>query len=333
MVVKKAVKFLIVVLSGLAVMMAASFTVLAQETDEARNTLAEDIFWSPDSEYLIITGQNWYKKLPAPGQNPWLGFQTVRENQFFGGYCAETNVAAVLEDGKNVLLYDAGTLALKHTISLDFLAQTSACSPDGRTLLISSADDLAAYLYDSETGEHLQTLTGYSTAAPIYSVTFSPDGENLLWHSRATFQVQTVADGTLSEPVQFWDFVGVYALSPDSSVLAAFLPDEDAAEHIVVFYDTETATELGRVILGDLEINSIVFDGSGNFAILSGQTTLSRVDVSAYQLIATDTVMPGITGEEDSTDLIRKIRLSPNDHYLAVLTDTGRVMLLAFITE
>lgn len=89
-------------------------------------------------------------------------------------------------------------------------------SPDGKTLAFTSAEALQVVLWDLATNQAIGALSGFETAAPIYSAQFSPDWRSLLWLSRASAQLMDVASGRLGPPLT----LSAGEFSPDGRLLA-----------------------------------------------------------------------------------------------------------------
>jgi WD40 repeat protein len=92
-------------------------------------------------------------------------------------------------------------------------------SADGSLLALTEVDKIAALMWDVEENSKLKELTGFQTAAPVYSLRFGPGGRSLIWISRARVQLMDIATGTLSKPFEHEDFVGGLALSSDGKTL------------------------------------------------------------------------------------------------------------------
>ena len=50
------------------------------------------------------------------------------------------------------------------------------------TLLATSLDQIQVTLWDTASGEQVQTISGFETAAPVYSAKFGEDGKHILWN-------------------------------------------------------------------------------------------------------------------------------------------------------
>lgn len=313
--------------------MAVGFGFSPLQQEEARNLSVSnfsDIFWTSDSKNVIQIGDSLLKRYPVPDLNPQIHFYTLRENQIVSGFCSETNTVAILEDRQKVVFYDASSAQILKDIPLQFMAQNGSCSPDGKTFMLSSADEISVELINAETGEEIKKLSGFSTAAPVYNVIFSQDSSKILWHSRASFQLQNIGDEQLSENISLWDFVDVYSLSADSQVLATAILSEDTTQNLVIFWDTQTGKELGRIELGDQPAKSIAFDPGGKFVIIADDSNLNRVSLPDYKITLAEPFLSEKSNEQEMPESIRKVVFSPDGQFLAVLTNKGKISLIRF---
>ena len=95
-----------------------------------------------------------------------------------------------------------------------------AFSPDGKTVALTSVDEIMATLWQVEGGKLIGKLGGFQTAAPVYDVSFSPNGKALVWHARAQVQLMDIATQKLGPSFEHEDFVSALAVSQDGSLLA-----------------------------------------------------------------------------------------------------------------
>ena len=93
------------------------------------------------------------------------------------------------------------------------------------------------------TGSEITTLTGFQTAAPVYSVLPSPAGKYVVWYARASFQIQETATGRMYEAVHMIDFINSIMFSPDGSKLILSAGDK------LLVYDVRSGSLLSQVTL------------------------------------------------------------------------------------
>ncbi len=108
-------------------------------------------------------------------------------------------------DGKPIVTLENAALPLGATFT-----------PDGSMVATYSGDKIEIQLWDAKTGKAVKTLSGFQTAAPVYSAVFAPNNQTMAWVSRGTVQFMDVESGTLGATLQFEDFVGAAQFTPDS---------------------------------------------------------------------------------------------------------------------
>ena len=132
-----------------------------------------------------------------------------------------------------------------------------AYSPDGTLLAVASS--IGIWIYDAQTGEALDLLTGHTDG--VWSVAFSPDGN-------------TLASGSYDDTVRLWDAntgrhlrtltghthrVESVAFSPDGNTLASGSYDDT-----VRLWDANTGRHL-RTLTGHTDrVGSVAFSPDGN---------------------------------------------------------------------
>lgn len=300
------------------------------QQDDPAKIPAGSLAWLPDSKNVLQISQSAILRYAVPLLNPLVRFETYQENQMTVGFCAINQTAAIIEDGQKIVLYDAANAETIRNIPISFHAYGGSCSPDGSSILVYSADEISASIWDVKSGEQRKTLSGFSTAAPVYTVVFSPDNSALLWHARASFQLQKIEDGQLWNRIDLWDFVDVYALSPDSKILATAISTEDGTQYAVIFWNTESGEEISRIILKDQPARAIAFQPDNQKVLIADDSDLYQIKLSDYQISSEESFPLSNDTDPDQAERIQQILFSPNGSYLAVLTNQWQVSLIQF---
>ncbi|RLT26094.1 MAG: hypothetical protein DWI48_06865 [Chloroflexi bacterium] len=152
----------------------------------------------------------------------------------------------------------------------------------GDKVTLSRTDTIEAAIYSLGTGQKSGTLSGFQTAAPVYAVTVSPDGKTAAWVARGTLQFANVASNVLGTKVQFEDFIGSYAFSPDSQLFATatgVAGSGGALTGRVQLWQPSSGTELQRVeqpgVIGSVAFGPqhlLVTGGDNGATVWNGDT-------------------------------------------------------------
>ncbi len=156
-------------------------------------------------------------------------------------------------------IYDL-TGKLLHTLD-EPAGYGASYSSDSKLLAVSSSNELAVILYDVSTGQRLNKLSGFETAAPVYSAGIVPGNKTIYWISRATLEFQDVQTGRLGQKLNYTDFIGPFVFSPDGTRLALsvegklFLYSVPDAKQLAVITLSETVSSLdispdGKLLAG-----------------------------------------------------------------------------------
>ncbi len=130
-------------------------------------------------------------------------------------------------------------------------------SGDGQYVAVMSSSEWAVSVYSAASGQRITRLTGFETAAPVYSASIAPGGKTLAWMARATLHFQDVASGAMGVKVGFEDFIMASAFSTDGSKLAVY-----AAQAVHVF-DCATGQETGKISVSE-PVRALVFSPDGS---------------------------------------------------------------------
>jgi hypothetical protein len=160
-------------------------------------------------------------------------------------------ILAFAPDASSLLVQDSGQLALYspngqrlHVIEED-MPLAASFSPDGLFLAINPREEMAIHVYDASSGQRTARLTGFETAAPVYTSQLAPGGKTALWISRATIQGHDIDTGTLGFRASSVDFVSAVAFHPNGGQVAV------AAGSQLVIYSLPGGETLGETILSD----------------------------------------------------------------------------------
>ncbi len=177
-----------------------------------------------------------------------------------------------------------------------------AYSPDSTRLVVASS--IGIWIYDAETGEELDLLTGHTSS--VNSVSFSPDGETLatgssdetirLWDTNTGSHIHTLTGHT--------DYVRSVSFSPDGETLASGSRDKT-----IRLRDTNTGSHI-RTLTGHTDyVRSVSFSPDGEtLASGSSDRTVRLWDVNTGSHIRT------LTGH---TSNVNSVFFSPDGETLA----------------
>jgi WD40 repeat protein len=151
-------------------------------------------------------------------------------------------------------------------------ANSMVLSPDGRTVLIASADKTVR-LWDVELGREIRRFIGHT--ASVWSVAFSPDGRRALsGGADQTVRLWDVATGR--ELRQFDGHTGLVTC-------LAFAPDGRWAvsigyDHALLVWDLESGRLLRSLRSPINYVNSLAFSPDGRHLLVGGERTLRLLD-------------------------------------------------------
>lgn len=279
--------------------------------------------WNKTGDVLTLAGKNSVQRIavstPSSAEHYTLG-----EKSFFLTTLSETGVVAGLsQDWKTIYIYEpeSPTKTIRE-IEPGFVVLSVSVSKDGSRVLADSAEQIRTVIYDASDGSIAHDLSGFETAAPVYDSTLSPDGTSLLWHSRGTFAVQNIADGSFGEKISLWDFASSFELSPDNSLLAVGIINDDYESGAVIFFDPLSGKEQGRTILGKTAPHEISFSDDGSTLWAADADTVYQIDPKTFEL--QQKIPAGFSNDENR---ITRIAASPDGKSAAVLLNNGYLLI------
>lgn len=164
---------------------------------------------------------------------------------------ADGRTVAITTDNLTLTLRDLVSGEVRHTLQPDGGIYAASFSPDGNLLLIGSTQELAATIWDVASGQPGIRLTGFQTAAPVYNVIFAPDVLHVVWYARGTLQLQDATNGTLSPALNHEDFIAVFAVNHDATMVATVAGGtlNDQFVPLLTLWDARTGTPTAKLAL------------------------------------------------------------------------------------
>lgn len=229
------------------------------------------------------------------------------------------NIAFASSDDPTIVLYDVIAGQETAHIPLDMLTQQALFSPDGKVLGTISPDIWEITLWDTTSAQISKQLTGFETAAPVYSFQFGADGKTVMWIARATIQPMDIESAELGPRIEHEDFISASALSPDGNLLATAAAGTVNGEFlpIVTIWDAHSGESL-VVFTNQDYFNSLTFSPDGSLLTAGSNGTVLFWDTTSYTAVGQIT-----TG----TGYVNSIQFSPDGAQLITCTSEGSVQL------
>ena len=280
--------------------------------------------WNETESVITLVTNNSVENVvvsdPSEAESYQLGEKTYRLTTV-----SESGVAAALsDDWKTIYIYDPASYGKEiQAITPGFTVLSVSVSKDGTQVLADSADQIRTVIYDGKNGSVVHDLTGFETAAPVYDSSLSADGTMLLWHSRGTFALQNIADGSFGKTISLWDFASSFELSPDNRTLAVGIINEDYENGTVLFFDPSSGTEKGRAILGKTSPYELSFNNDSSALWAADAETLYTIDPNTFEVTSQLTI-----ADSGGEDRISRIAAAPNGKTAAVLMNNGDLFIV-----
>jgi len=276
------------------------------------------IVWAQDAQTITVTTEDSASLLNA---------QTLEvEKEFSYEFPASLSAAspdgkkiALSEDNQNISLFNLTTGNKTASIHSDYFIGRIDFSPDGRRLLTTSEEDLLVTLWDASSGEVLKTLTGFDTAAPVYSARFGDDGQHIAWTSRGRIQLTDIESGAMSMVFDHEDFVVSWALSHDGKYLATasagmvqghFVP-------LILIWDT-TSGETRMLMNSESSYDAIAFCPNTHLIAVAQENLITIIDLDEIRMLVELT----LTG-----DSIAKMAFAPDGSALTATNTDGVIAI------
>lgn len=159
-------------------------------------------------------------------------------------------------------------------------------SPDLKYTAITKAEEWTVVLNSFPDNAEIRQLTGFETAAPIFTAGFSASPQWMVWFARATAQLQDVETGALSVAFSHEDFLTAIAVSPDNTILAtaAGKTVNGTFAQAVTLWDATAGTEFSTLITPAF---SLAFSPDSKLLAVGANEILSIFRVADGTLLGT----------------------------------------------
>jgi len=298
--------------------------------DRSANSNVQELDWSLDSRSIMLVSQNSSNgtdqvfgaaSVEVPSLAPKFVYAAPAGTQRMAASPDGKTVAVIAKDNTQVALVDAASGKTLQTLDPGFPVMMASFSPDGKTVSVTAQEDWKVTLYETSTGQELQKLTGFSTAAPVYDARFAGSNKWVVWHARATLQLQDPVTGEMgSKPFEHEDIaVNDFVLTPDGSMLASISSKtiDGTSKPIVYLWDTASGSFVRPLVL-DSPGTALSFSPDGKLLAVAAGNAVQIWDVANEKVLATLT---------DNPNPIYDLAFSPDGRWLASSGNDNQLIL------
>jgi len=205
------------------------------------------------------------------------------------------------------------------TMTPGYLINNATFSPDGANLAVAKAESWEVVLYSMSDGSEIRTLSGFETAAPVYNAGFTQSPQWMVWHARATLQLQEIESGVLGPTMSHEDFVTAYAMSKDGSMLASIAAStvNGAIVPSVTLWNAADGASLNTLVLNE-PAQCLDFSPNGSLLAIGVGNALQLWDVSSGTMLAS---------LAQHTGMISALAFSADGKYIATAGQDNQLFL------
>lgn len=276
------------------------------------------VIWSQDGQRLIVSSEGSVTVF-NPTTLDSIATRSFQAPARLLDFSPDGTTLAYTPDGQTIELENIDSGQILQTILPEDGFQQACFSPDGKTLAVDSTAQMAFTLWDVATGQKGPVLSGFVTAAPIYSGDFSPSGRKFIWWARGTIQVMDIATGALAETIGHQDFITGFSLNRGDTLLATAAGGnfKDEFTPLIYLWDPESGQQIAAYPQ-DKFASVLAFspDGSTLAAGIAGDVLLLAP--------GTGQVVQKILA---STEAVSSLAFSPDGAFLATAGSDGYIRL------
>jgi WD40 repeat protein len=290
-------------------------------TKEAAKVKVENparLVWTLDSRQLAVLGQDTLHLLDA-GTLSNQGSMVFTPPIYSLAFSPDGQMVASTSDQTSLDLRSPVDGKTRVTIKPQSQFSTYDFSPDGKFLITSSVDEISATIWDTANGQQVKVLKGFETAAPVYDVSFAPDGRSIIWHARAAVQLMDIESGRIGSRFEHEDFVMAVAMTTDGKLLvtAAGGTYNNEFTPLIKFWDTTSQSGSGVIPIKTLPYsNALAFSRDGRMLAAGVGASLVFWDTHTRgQIAEIPFLAEGITA----------LAFSPDGNAVGVATSDGTI--------
>ncbi len=264
--------------------------------------------WSMDGKRFVVGSNDGFRVYDTETLQILNDIQI--EQYTLLDFSLASNQFAVTNDWKVINLLDITTGEKIRSISPTEMFTVASLSPDGKTLLTNSVDIFAVDLWDTQTGNFLTRITGFNTAAPVYSLYFAVGGSKLIFVSRAKVQVIDTGSGSLGAEIFHEDFVQSWAITPDAAIIATSAGGTVGSNFLPLIYlwDPISGMPIGSLQNEESISTALAFSPDGTILASTDGTALALWDIATQHQLGKWTAHPesitALTFSPDGTQIL-----------------------------
>jgi WD40 repeat protein len=314
-------------------MITAANVAQLHQTNKVPTSNVASITWSTDSATLGLVvsnmdanGYNIYSATLLDGKS--LAVKTVFSppDGRITDISPDGRLAAVVSaDMTSMSIYDLGD-GNKDIVAITpgYLIGNVTFSPDGTSFALTKQESWEVVIHSLPDGSEVKTLTGFETAAPVFTAGFKGSSTKIVWVARATAQVQDIASGNLGTATNSEDFLSAYTLSPDGKILATAAEKTINGNSVpaVTLWSADSGAELLTLALAQ-SAQGLAFSADGSLLAVAEGNDVQMYEVGSGTLLAT------LSGHSGSTS---QVAFSP-DGLSLVSTGQDNQLILWQVTQ
>ena len=281
------------------------------------------ISWSADSQKIGVLSVSGFSIYSAEN-GALLKSITLSDPYRLLDASISREEVAVTTDQQTVEFRSMDTGDVVSSFTTDELFLSGSFSPDGFEFITTSGYSITAQIWDIETGQLVNTVEGFETAAPVYNARYNDQGTGLIWTARATVQVYDLQSGQFGAVMGHEEFVSSSDLAPNGRLLAAAAAGTIDGDYqpLIRLWDAFGGQILGDLQNGDSIANHVHFSPDGTMLLVA-----ENADASIWS-VQDQTRIWQLPAQGSS---IRDARFAPDRKAIVTVADDGNLLILRVI--